>query len=148
MRPEWHLVVCGSGPDERRLRRLSARLGIQERVEWRGWLERDAVLKEMRQASVFLFPSLHDEGGWVIVESLANGLPVICLDIGGPPVLGGTAVPIGGLEATVRRLVDALDHHVDLVVQDRVPAIDEASRCLIELVALLEREDNTQGKQS
>ena len=32
----------------------------------------------------FLFPSLHDAGGMVILEAWAHGLPVICLDLGGP----------------------------------------------------------------
>ena len=32
----------------------------------------------------FLFPSFHDSGGMVVLEAFSNGLPVICLDIGGP----------------------------------------------------------------
>ena len=29
-------------------------------------------------------PSLHDSGGWVCLEAMAAGRPVICLDLGGP----------------------------------------------------------------
>ena len=42
-------------------------------------------------ADVLLFPSLREEAGWVVVEALAAGIPVICLDRGGPPVLAGNA---------------------------------------------------------
>lgn len=35
----------------------------------------------------FLFPSLHDSSGNVVLEAQAYGLPVICLDIGGPVTL-------------------------------------------------------------
>jgi hypothetical protein len=31
-----------------------------------------------------LFPSLHDSGGFVVLEALSRGLPVVCLDLGGP----------------------------------------------------------------
>lgn len=33
---------------------------------------------------MFVFPSLHDSTGWVVLESLCKGLPVACLDLGGP----------------------------------------------------------------
>jgi glycosyltransferase involved in cell wall biosynthesis len=36
------------------------------------------------EADAFLFPSLHDSSGNVVLESLSRGLPVICLDLGGP----------------------------------------------------------------
>jgi len=40
-------------------------------------------------------------------EALACGLPVVCLDRGGPPVVGGTGVAIGSRESTVSNLVTA-----------------------------------------
>jgi glycosyltransferase involved in cell wall biosynthesis len=33
---------------------------------------------------LFVFPSLHDSSGNVVLESLSRGLPVVCLDLGGP----------------------------------------------------------------
>ncbi len=38
----------------------------------------------MRACDVFLFPSLRDGGGLVVVEAMAAGKPVICVDLGGP----------------------------------------------------------------
>jgi hypothetical protein len=37
-----------------------------------------------RSHDLFLFPSLHDSGGFVVLEARSHGLPVICLDLGGP----------------------------------------------------------------
>jgi glycosyltransferase involved in cell wall biosynthesis len=133
-KPEWRLVVCGSGPDARRLQRLATREGVDGRIDWRGWQKRGAVMEAMREASVFLFPSLHDEGGWVVVESFANGLPVICLNIGGPAVLGGEAIEAGTLRETVGRLASALDGAPHLPVKMQVPDIDEATERLAGLV--------------
>ena len=82
--PDWTLIVCGDGYDLRRLRRRVHHLELDDRVTFLGWVEPDHVRELMHQeADVFLFPSLHDEGGWVIAEALAAGLPVICLDRAG-----------------------------------------------------------------
>jgi glycosyltransferase involved in cell wall biosynthesis len=63
----------------------------------------------MREESdVFLFPSLHDEGGWVIAEALAARLPVVCLDRGGPPTIGGTGVVPTRVSNTVKDLAQAV----------------------------------------
>ena len=58
------------------------------------------------EASVFVFPSLHDDSPWAVVEALAAGLPVVCLDLGGPPGLscGQFVVQSGAHEVTVERL--------------------------------------------
>lgn len=66
--------------------RLADRLGIQQRVEFRGRLPRADVLKIYQQFDVFVFPSLHDTGGYAVIEAMLNELPVICLDCGGPAI--------------------------------------------------------------
>jgi glycosyltransferase involved in cell wall biosynthesis len=108
--PDWHLVVCGKGRDEKRLRRLAGRLGVADRVEFRGFVPRPELLRLMREeAAVLLFPSLHEEAGWVVVEARACGLPVVCIDRGGPPVLGGEGVAATTIGATVGALVRRLE---------------------------------------
>jgi glycosyltransferase involved in cell wall biosynthesis len=47
-------------------------------------MSRESLLKKMADCDVFLFASLRDGGGAVVVEAMAAGKPVICLDIGGP----------------------------------------------------------------
>jgi glycosyltransferase involved in cell wall biosynthesis len=42
--PDWRLIICGRGADERRLRRLARRLQIEERVEFRGQVPRDELM--------------------------------------------------------------------------------------------------------
>jgi len=106
--PAWRLTVCGNGPDERRLKRLARRLEVDERVEFLGWVPRTEVQLLMRQADVFVFPSLHDEGGYVVAEALAEGLPVVCLARGGPPLIGGAAVVPTTVSATASALAAAI----------------------------------------
>lgn len=78
------LLIVGDGPDRQRLEQFAADLGVEDRVEFLGWLPHDEVLQHMVQADVFLFASLRDGGGGVVVEAMAAGTPVVCLDHAGP----------------------------------------------------------------
>jgi glycosyltransferase involved in cell wall biosynthesis len=53
---------------------------------------------------VFVFPSLHDSAGWVVLESLCKGLPVACLNLGGPKEIvtpaSGIIVDTTGLDTS------------------------------------------------
>jgi glycosyltransferase involved in cell wall biosynthesis len=107
--PEFRLVICGEGPEQGRLRLLAGRLGLDDRVEFRGQVPRDELLRVMREETdVLLFPSLHDDGPWAVAEALASGLPVVCLDRGGPAALGGIQVQAGDYRTTVARLAEAV----------------------------------------
>lgn len=107
--PEWRLVVCGKGPDAPRLRKLSMRLGVADRVQFHGFIPRTSLMRLMREeADVLLFPSLHDEAGWVVVEAKAWGLPVVCVERGGPPLLGGRGVRPTSIKGTARALAEAV----------------------------------------
>lgn len=85
--PGTTLTIIGSGPDEQRLKNLARRLNISDAVTWIPWMEREKVLKAYKNHDIFLFPSLHDSGGMVVLEAMAAGLPVVCLDLGGPGVM-------------------------------------------------------------
>lgn len=107
--PDWRLLVAGDGVDERRLRSLARRLGVGSRVEFVGWISRDCLHRLMREdADVFLYPSLHDDSGWVVGEALSCGLPVVCLDRGGPPELAALAALVTPSTGGTRRVVSSL----------------------------------------
>lgn len=78
--------VCGDGAEKERLIALAEKLGITERVKFWGRLPRAETLDKLSQCHVLVHPSLHDSGGWVCIEAMATGRPVICLDLGGPGV--------------------------------------------------------------
>ncbi|HYH18996.1 MAG TPA: glycosyltransferase family 4 protein [Azospirillum sp.] len=113
------LTLIGRGPFHDRCRRLAQELGVADRIEWIGWTSHSELTAHYRSHHAFLFPSLHDAGGLAVLEALANGLPVVCLDLGGPAVRVdercGIVVPTGGrgeaevvagLAAALRRLHD------------------------------------------
>lgn len=79
-----HLTVIGAGSDLARLQRLSRKLKLGELISWSGWMPRDALVRAYPQFDLFTFPSLHDSGGMAVLEAMSFGLPVVCLDLGGP----------------------------------------------------------------
>lgn len=102
--PGWTLELCGDGRDAARLRRRATRRGVRERVRFRGRLSRDDLVDRLRVADVFAFPSLRDSAGWAVAEASAVGVPVVCLDRGGPPTIVGRGVPVTTPGATAREL--------------------------------------------
>lgn len=84
MNPSTKLIIVGKGPEKTRLVKLANALGVISKVEFFPWLSREELLERMKEIDVFLFPSFRDGGGAVVIEAMACGKPVICLDAGGP----------------------------------------------------------------
>lgn len=107
--PEWRLDFIGSGPDERYLRRAAKHLGVSDRVRLHGLLPRHEVLTRIRDANALLLPSMHDSASWVTAEAVSLGTPVVCLDVGGPPlVMDGHGIAVAPRGDVVPALAHAL----------------------------------------
>jgi glycosyltransferase involved in cell wall biosynthesis len=61
--------------------------GALDAVQFAGEISRERLSDLWSSFTAMIFPSLHDSGGLAILESLSNGIPVICLDLGGPGVM-------------------------------------------------------------
>ena len=55
-------------------------MGVAGHIAWLGWLPHREAIEQYAWADAFVFSSLRDTTGTVVVEALAAGLPVICLD--------------------------------------------------------------------
>jgi len=87
---EVTLTVVGDGPERAGLERLAAELGVSARARFTGWVPRSETARYYREAGVFVYPSVRESTGAVILEAMASGLPVIAPDWVGPPMfLGG-----------------------------------------------------------
>ncbi|QCB94434.1 glycosyltransferase [Cellulomonas shaoxiangyii] len=130
----WRLDVYGTGYEERALRRLAQRLGVADRVHLRGHRPRAEVLRAFASADALLFPSMHDQAGWVAAEASSLGTPVVCLPLGGPPLLAADnarVVPLDGdvpaaLAAAVRGTLDRPGHPHDRWRADRLVRLVDA----------------------
>ena len=101
----------GKGSLRPYLEKIAKDLGVDHKVEFVGHLPRPQALALMGRAHVFLFPSF-EAAGMVVLEALAQGAPVVCMNYGGPGEMVtpdcGFAVEVGPLEQTIARLGDAL----------------------------------------
>ena len=119
------LVVIGDGPERRKLELLSRHLELGDRVFFTGWIgDRSRILDYLKEAAVFVLPSLSEGRPRVLIEAMACGLPVVATNVGGVPevVVDG----VNGLLVAPRdekALAEAIEHVFnDIDFQRRVSA--------------------------
>ena len=72
---DWRLRFCGTGPDEDALRSLAGKLGIEDRVEFAGFVS-DLTVEYLR-ATVTALPSRWEDLPATILEAIGCGCPVV-----------------------------------------------------------------------
>ncbi|MBA3488800.1 MAG: glycosyltransferase family 4 protein [Longispora sp.] len=113
IRRDWRMVVAGDGECLSALRRLTTELGLDDMVEFTGWLESAQVDELLSRTTIALQPdppTPHAEYSTMAktVEYLARGVPVIAVDLTETRRSAGTAalyVPTG----TPSELAEAVD---------------------------------------
>ncbi len=105
------LIMLGEGPLLSELKARSKECDVSDRVRFIPWLPRDEALSLMNESDIFLFPSA-EGAGMVVLEALALGKPVICLDLGGPGEFVnercGIKVPVGDHARVIDQVSQAL----------------------------------------
>jgi len=76
------VVVAGDGTQLTKLKKRVVELGIERRVRFLGWVQREDKFRLLREADIFCLPSSYDSFGMGFVEAMAHGLPVVALDWG------------------------------------------------------------------
>jgi glycosyltransferase involved in cell wall biosynthesis len=107
------LVLVGDGPEEHRLRRAVAALGLERRVTFAGWQSWDDMPRVMASADVFAMPSLptpywEEQLGFSLVEAMASGVPVVSTASGAIPFVVGERAGLFSVPYDRASLRDAL----------------------------------------
>jgi glycosyltransferase involved in cell wall biosynthesis len=84
--PRAVLDLLGDGERRQMLEEMTRNLNLQDRINFAGWVTAADAAVRLRQADVFVMPSLREVGGIVLLEAMAVGLPVIATDWGGPAI--------------------------------------------------------------
>lgn len=111
--PEILLVIAGEGPALEAVRSETFALGLQNNIRFIGYLDRKTELNDCyRAADVFVFSSLTETQGLVLLEAMAQGVPVVAIaEMGTRSVLregdGAFIAPLDedGFAARVKQLV-------------------------------------------
>jgi glycosyltransferase involved in cell wall biosynthesis len=79
LRPEAHLLLIGDGP-------LRSELETKKtpRTTFTGYLHGEELARHYAAADLFVFPSLSETFGNVLLEAMASGLPVLAFSAPGP----------------------------------------------------------------
>ena len=72
--------VVGDGHERNRWQKLAEKLGLMDRTTFMGRVPRHVAIEQLAWADIFVFTSLRDTTGTVILEAISQGVPVIGLD--------------------------------------------------------------------
>jgi glycosyltransferase involved in cell wall biosynthesis len=113
---DWRLVHIGGGELSRRMKAEAERLGLSERIQWRGKRAQDEVIAAMRAAELFVLPSkiAHDgdRDGLpnVLMEAASQRLPILSTAVSAIPEfvtdgVSGRLVPPGNPAALAEAII-------------------------------------------
>lgn len=84
---KYQVVLCGDGPESDKLKEMCKEQNLMHKVIFTGKLSYENMQKYYDIADVFIFPSLRETTGTVLVEAFSHGLPVITLNQGGAALM-------------------------------------------------------------
>lgn len=97
------LRIAGEGSEGKRLSQVAKRLGIENKVEWPGFIPNREVAEFYQGLDVVVVPSHQESFGVTAVEGSACARPIIASNVGGLPEVvvdkeTGLLVPPGNVE--------------------------------------------------
>lgn len=124
-RDDWHAIFAGDGDAMSDLERLARELGIEDRVEFVGWLQDTRITRLLSSADVCLAPEprspLNDVSTMIkIAEYMAMSRPVVAYDLRESRFTAGDAAvyaqpdDIAGYAACIDELLDDPDRRATM----------------------------------
>jgi glycosyltransferase involved in cell wall biosynthesis len=145
--PTAHLVIAGEGPMRDALENQARWMVASERVHFLGW--RADVPFLLAGLDILLAPSLWEGFGLVLLEAMAQAVPIIASDVSALPEIvvhgeTGLLVPPRDADALAEALAlllgdKALRRHLGLMGQERLEDHFDTARMIGETIALYER---------
>jgi glycosyltransferase involved in cell wall biosynthesis len=108
------LVLVGSGPEEDELHDLAAQMGIASKIVFTGLLSHEEVASACKSADIFVFPSVTETQGLVLVEAMAAGLAVVAR-----AAFGSLAIVQDGVNGFLCDTEDVFAQRINELLQDR-----------------------------
>jgi len=75
---DYTLLVVGEGPQREELKEFVKNHDLDDQIYWTGWVEYGKLGNYFKQADVFVFSTLEDIWGMVVLEAMAFGKPILC----------------------------------------------------------------------
>ncbi len=109
--PDAKAIVAGDGPERENLLQKVRALGIQEHVNFTGWIPPEDVPALLNRVACVVVPSFYESFGLVALQAMQMGRPVIASDVGGLPEMvthgkTGLLVPPGNPETLAKAMLE------------------------------------------
>lgn len=115
----WRFVHIGGGPLKEAMVSAAERLGIADRIDWRGKRDQTEVISALREADIFILPSKiagdGDRDGLpnVLMEAASQRLPILSTAVSAIPEfiedgVHGRLAPPGAPEALAAAMIDMI----------------------------------------
>ncbi len=112
------LTVIGGGSEGEEMKRLARRLNLNSSVTWMGQIAKDRIEDILEQHDIFLFTSLRDTSGNVLLEAMAVGLPCIILRHQGAAEMATDATAVRIIPTTFEATATAIAQAILQLVDD------------------------------
>ena len=127
------LVLVGDGPDRGLLEGLIREHKLEDCVEITGFVPHQEVMRRMREADVFAFPSIRELGAGVVIEAMGIGMACVLVGYGAPGLYGshgrGIVIPlvdkaalVEGYRVALERLAASPEERIELGARARAYA--------------------------
>ena len=139
-RPDVRVAIAGRGALEADLRAEARRLGLEENVEFLGFV--GDVERLYAESAVFALPSRSEGLAIAMCEAMAAGVAVVVTDVGEVrdvvrPGENGEIVPVGDVEALAREIAAILDDDERREAMSRAARAAVVEHCSRERVAAI-----------
>lgn len=115
---EFHLSVTGKGKDEYYFRELTKKLGLDSKISFHGWLENEELNILKQKTNLFIFTSLRETTGSILLEMMGRGKACVVLNIGGPSEIcnNGNSVKID--VKNIVQVISDLSKAIDFLIEN------------------------------
>ena len=107
------LKICGKGPEEKNIKKQIRREGLEDKIEFVGFVSEEEKNRLMGTCKMLVMPSLYEAFGLVAVEIMSQKKPIVCTNVNGLPetvgdggILVNPADPKGLADAINKLLAD------------------------------------------
>ena len=111
------LHIIGDGKERKRLETMSS-IWLNERIFFHGSMSYEQLKDVYKNSNVLINTSLHDSGCMVVLEAMANGLPVVCIDTGGPKVLTTNECAIKIVPDDPNKTVENIEYSIERLIEN------------------------------
>ena len=111
---KWELTVMGDGPQRNNYETKVVDLNFKDKVRFVGNIPYNETNEFYKETDIFLFPSIREGSPTVILEAMANSIPVIAFNMNGADIMldrsCGILIPVITNEQMVNDFANAINY--------------------------------------